>query len=237
MPDPKPLEPWQVDDASRLDALFKERATMSQLSFGQTYEIGNQSAVSQYLKGRRPLNIDAARKFAKGLGVLIEDFSPTLAARVAAAAGVSNSVEAAPDSEHVAIPLKKVRIRAGVAGFSLDQTGDGTMGALYVSKTWLNKRGYIAERLFATRVGGMSMWPRIDEGDIVLINTADTGRRNGHVYGFNHEGQFVLKRLKKQLNRWYLTSDNPDKNEYPPTHADEGTFMIGRAVLLQAEEI
>lgn len=145
--------------------------------------------------------------------------------------------QAANDPGYVAIPLKKIKIRAGVAGFSLDQTGNGTAGAIYVSREWLKRKGFVAEKLFATRVGGLSMWPRVDEGDLVLINTADTDRRNGHVYGFNHEGQFVLKRLKKQLNRWYLTSDNPDKTQFPPIHADEGTFMIGRAVLLQAEEI
>ncbi|GAA0493550.1 S24 family peptidase [Pigmentiphaga daeguensis] len=145
--------------------------------------------------------------------------------------------QAANDPGYVAIPLKKIKIRAGVAGFSLDQTGNGTAGAIYVSREWLQRKGFVAEKLFATRVGGLSMWPRVDEGDLVLINTADTDRRNGYVYGFNHEGQFVLKRLKKQLNRWYLTSDNPDKTQFPPIHADEGTFMIGRAVLLQAEEI
>ena len=141
------------------------------------------------------------------------------------------------DPEFVQIPLMTVKVRAGIAGFSLDQTGEDTSGAIYLPREWLEKKGLIVERLFATRVGGMSMWPRIDEGDMVLINTADTDRRNGMVYGFNHEGQFVLKRLKRQLNHWYLTSDNPDKAQYPPVMADERTIMIGRAVLLQAEEI
>jgi len=144
---------------------------------------------------------------------------------------------AANDPDYVALPLKRVKIRAGVAGFSLDQTGDGTAGAVYVPRAWLAKRGINPEVAFASRVGGMSMWPRVQEGDVVVVNPGDTERRNGIVYAFNHDGEFTLKRLKKQLNRWYLTSDNPDKTQFPPVHADEGTFMIGRAVLLQAEEI
>lgn len=88
-PPPKQLEPWQVADAARLNALFKERAALSQLAFGATHGIGNQSMVSQYLLGRRPLNIDAAQKFAAGLGVAIADFSPTLAEKIAGASVVS----------------------------------------------------------------------------------------------------------------------------------------------------
>ncbi|KDC48037.1 hypothetical protein [Bordetella bronchiseptica] len=81
----KKLENWQVEDARRLKALFEERAEQSQLAFGATYEIGNQSMVSQYLLGIRPLNIVAATKFAKGLCVTIDDFSPTLADQIRAA--------------------------------------------------------------------------------------------------------------------------------------------------------
>lgn len=158
-------------------------------------------------------------------------------AKVVRALVAAEDGAAANDPDYVALPLKRVKIRAGVAGFSLDQTGNGTAGAVYVPRAWLAKRGINPEVAFASHVGGMSMWPRVQEGDVVVVNPGDTERRNGIVYAFNHDGEFVLKRLKKQLNRWYLTSDNPDKTQFPPVHADEGTFMIGRAVLLQAEEI
>ncbi|RZS80625.1 S24 family peptidase [Pigmentiphaga kullae] len=158
-------------------------------------------------------------------------------AKVVRALVATEDSAAANDPDYVALPLKRVKIRAGVAGFSLDQTGDGTAGAVYVSRAWLAKRGINPEVAFASHVGGMSMWPRVQEGDVVVVNPADTERRNGIVYAFNHDGEFTLKRLKRQHNRWYLTSDNPDKTQFPPIHADEGTFMIGRAVLLQAEEI
>ncbi|MPS30526.1 MAG: S24 family peptidase [Alcaligenaceae bacterium] len=166
------------------------------------------------------------------------EVAPALAAPKAKPQPIVLPVEqAANDPGYVAIPLKKIKIRAGVAGFSLDQTGNGTAGAVYVPRAWLAKRGINPEVAFASHVGGMSMWPRVQEGDVVVVNPGDTERRNGIVYAFNHDGEFVLKRLKKQLNRWYLTSDNPDKTQFPPVHADEATFMIGRAVLLQAEEI
>jgi len=78
----KKLEDWQEADARRLAHLFKVRSTLSQLEFGAAHGIGNQSMVSQYLRGVRPLNIVAATKFAQGLGVSIDEFSPTLAQQI-----------------------------------------------------------------------------------------------------------------------------------------------------------
>jgi len=72
----------QNDDAARLRALFKARATMSQLDFGGRYGLGSQGMVSQYLLGRRPLNVDSARKFAEGLGCTINEISPSLAQKI-----------------------------------------------------------------------------------------------------------------------------------------------------------
>lgn len=50
-----------------------------QADFGEKYEIGNQSAVGQFLRGDTPLSLKAARGFAKGLNCQIADFSPRLA--------------------------------------------------------------------------------------------------------------------------------------------------------------
>lgn len=75
----KPLEPWQIEDAARLRALFNTHTTFSQDAFGAEYEIGTQGMVWQYLNARAPLNLAAAIKFARGLGVSVADISPTLA--------------------------------------------------------------------------------------------------------------------------------------------------------------
>lgn len=71
------LEKWQKDDAARLAELF-QRTPLSQEAFGAEFGIGTQGAVSQYLNGLIPLNLTAALRFAKGLGVSVSAFSPTL---------------------------------------------------------------------------------------------------------------------------------------------------------------
>lgn len=75
------LEQWQIDDAARLKKLF-ERSGHTQSWFGAEYEIGNQAMVGQYLNAKRPLNFKAACKFAKGLKINIDDFSPMLAEQI-----------------------------------------------------------------------------------------------------------------------------------------------------------
>jgi len=71
----------RIGDAERLKRLYDERAPsgMSQAQFGALYDIGSQSMVSQYLTGRRPLNIEAVAKFAKGLRCKIHEISPDMA--------------------------------------------------------------------------------------------------------------------------------------------------------------
>ena len=70
-------------DADRLRLLYEQRVPtdMSQAKFGETYGIGSQGMVWQYLNGRAPLNYEAAAKFARGLRCTIADINPELAKR------------------------------------------------------------------------------------------------------------------------------------------------------------
>ncbi len=65
----------------RLRELYEQRAPggMSQEQFGAEYGLGSQGMVWQYLNGHRPLNFEAAAKFAKGLRCTIADISPEMA--------------------------------------------------------------------------------------------------------------------------------------------------------------
>jgi transcriptional regulator with XRE-family HTH domain len=65
----------------QLKRLYEARVpeSMSQEEFGQKYGIGTQGMVSQYLNGTRPLNFEAAAKFARGLSCTIAEISPAMA--------------------------------------------------------------------------------------------------------------------------------------------------------------
>ncbi|MCW5668160.1 MAG: hypothetical protein KIT86_00775 [Hydrogenophaga sp.] len=74
------VTPETQAEAARLSELWKNRADrMTQAEFGVKYEVGNQSAVGQFLRGEVPLSLKAAAGFASYLQCQIGDFSPRLA--------------------------------------------------------------------------------------------------------------------------------------------------------------
>ena len=77
----KPTKSARSDAHVNLKRLYDERTTndLTQGEFGKKYGIGTQGMVWQYLSGRRPLNVEAAAKFARGLGCTIYDISPEMA--------------------------------------------------------------------------------------------------------------------------------------------------------------
>ncbi len=80
------LEPWQAADAKRLLDLWNRQPPEGRLShaeFAARHDIGTQGNLAHYLHGRRPLNLETAGKFARGLGVQVSDISPTLAGELA----------------------------------------------------------------------------------------------------------------------------------------------------------
>lgn len=114
------LEGWQLEDAQRLRRLFDARQErgangkqISQMEFGEKYEIGTQGMVWQYLSGRKALNLKSALAFSRGLGVKVRQFSPTLADQIEAAGSTNEQAgqiqlaasEAAPTLQWVS-PLE-----------------------------------------------------------------------------------------------------------------------------------
>jgi transcriptional regulator with XRE-family HTH domain len=78
---PNEKSPWS-DAHIALKKLWDERIAptgITQEEFGEKYGIGTQTMVSQYLNGARPLNYDAAAKFAEGFGCSIQDICPEMA--------------------------------------------------------------------------------------------------------------------------------------------------------------
>lgn len=99
-----PLSPAALAEASKLKSLFLEwQATQKQnkKESSQQYaahELGfGQSAMSQYLNGGIPLNVDAAVAFAKLIGVKIDEFSPSVAREIRESAELINSGRGRPD--------------------------------------------------------------------------------------------------------------------------------------------
>lgn len=135
------------------------------------------------------------------------------------------------------IPKIKLKLSAGITGFDAEpERFDGT--TLTVPTSWLKRHGYIREKLFATRVGGDSMETTLYDGDIVVVNTADTAKLDGAVYAFNYEGEAVIKRLTRDAGQWWLTSDNPDQRKFHRKLCKGADcIIVGRVVRRESDRL
>ncbi len=196
------LENWQIEDAQRLKRLFNGKATCSQSAFGATYDIGNQSMVSQYLNAKRPLNIEAAKKFAIGLGLTIGEFSPTIATMIGEA---NELIATVVDDEFVKVRRIDVRLAAG-DGAEVYEGEEET--AIAFRRDFIHKSGVNAAFAVAVHVAGDSMLPTIPDGAIVLIDRSNAIIHNGKIYGLRFDGRLYIKRLLRENGKLVARSDN-----------------------------
>lgn len=89
-----PLTQEEALECETLKAVFNDRAGMSQKAAAELWGLGTQSNLSHYLNKHQPLTLDAAIRFAKGLEIQIDAFSPRLArlARTMAASAETDTV-------------------------------------------------------------------------------------------------------------------------------------------------
>lgn len=102
---------------------------------------------------------------------------------------------------------------------------------------WVEKNGYVPERLLAIDVKGESMEPSLYEGDLVVINTADNKPVSGHVYAINYEGEAVIKRMVREGGQWYLASDNPAPKYGRRVCRGSECIIVGRVVRRETDQI
>jgi len=74
----KPLTEEQKEDSAKLMVIFKSKSGLTQAQLADDLGFANQSAVSQYLNGKIPLNVEVSVKFAKRFDCDVSRFSPSL---------------------------------------------------------------------------------------------------------------------------------------------------------------
>lgn len=141
------------------------------------------------------------------------------------------------DDKYAMIPRVLLNFSAGVSGFSIDEVPDIDGKPLAYDPDWLQLRGYKPDKMVVIGISGNSMEPGLSDGDLALVNKADTDPKDGRVYAINYEGELIIKRLKRDAGNWYLSSDNPDKRLYPDKIMDGVATIIGRVVQKQSETI
>lgn len=115
------VSPVHLEEAAALRKIWDSTSHAPQARFGELFDIGNQSAVGQFLRGAVPLSLKAARGFARGLNCSIADFSPRLAADAQTIVALMGNLPAhgaiAPHDVEVLIPRSQPR-----SGFQIENS-------------------------------------------------------------------------------------------------------------------
>jgi len=151
--------------------------------------------------------------------------------------GPKNKPLASPpgDRRH---PVRRAlfKVSAGISGYEIEYE-NGESEPIFMARRWFEQHQYRPERLLALKVTGRSMEPSLYDGDLVIVNLDDTELRDGHVFAANYEGEVVIKRLKRDAQQWYLSSDSPNKIHYGDKRCSDGCGLIGRIIYRQTEHI
>jgi phage repressor protein C with HTH and peptisase S24 domain len=235
-----PLTQDQLDDAERLKKAYLrkvaeskdkgERPTLNQSEVGAKCGWNSpQSTVSQYLNGKVALNLDALIKLSEVLDIEPWKISPTLAGgikRVTSTASPTDSASVAStpfpvggdaeatEDRYAHIPQYSAR---AAAGFGYENPHVETLATLAFKLDWLRTKGVKAESLFVMYADGDSMWPTIDDHDVLLVDTSRAEPADGYVFVLtsNDKGSIVKRLVQSPLGSWIIRSDNEDKDAYP----------------------
>lgn len=105
-------------------------------------------------------------------------------------------------------------------------------GGLSFSKEWLKDMGIDAKFCHVIYAKGFSMYPTLQDGQAVLIDTSQKTPIENKVFLIARDlTGLVMKRLSRnEKGDWLYISDNSNKTLYPDMFAFEQDKIIGRVV-------
>lgn len=214
----------QLEEAQRLAERFKSVKNRAQ--FAREFKVpGGPSMIYQHIQGLRPISLECAAAYAKGFNCTIEEISPS------ASKPFDNLGEPikAFDSPVPPVAVTVNRVRFFIKDGRLEE--ETMEDPLFFRKEWLKQRGLFGKNLKAIDVIGESMEPGLYNGDTVVINREDSTPEDGGVFFLRYEEKTVLHRLIRDAGKWWLSSDNADKNRFPRKEATkEVCEILGKVV-------
>lgn len=189
---------WDREQANPLREKFTQESAGAQMG------LGNQSLVSQYLKGDIPLNFKALMAFSRFLGVEPTEIRDDLSEQRLVGGGNDSA------------GWDDVLGYAQGAGL-----GDGVEAAEYAETHSLKfkadslRRKNLNPRNLAVIYGqGESMLPRIRSGDAIMFDTSDTTPRDEELFVIQAQGvargEYSVKRCRHFGDEVYFDSLNPE---------------------------
>ncbi|PRZ48319.1 XRE family transcriptional regulator [Tritonibacter scottomollicae] len=129
------------------------------------------------------------------------------------------------------IKVPRLEVEASAGNGSEVSSEAGTQAYAF-NRKWLDKRGLKPNTLSVISVRGDSMEPDLNDGDLVLIDLANTDLADGKIYAVQYSGNLFVKRVQ------YIPGDTVrlvSRNaQYAPieikTPEADGVRVVGRVV-------
>lgn len=141
------------------------------------------------------------------------------------------AIEIPSDEDYAFVPLYDVRASAG-NGHPVEH--ELIKGTLAFQREWLRSKGLAVKNLSVIYAMGKSMEPRINDGDVLLVDASQRDIKDGKVYAIRWHGELRIKRLVRDYDGSVrIISDNksPDYPEqHVPADALDQMEIIGRVV-------
>lgn len=214
---------------------------MTQKSFGKEFGIGSAGMVSQYLNAKRPLGLNAAIKFAKGLEVQVADISPTLAAQLPEAsqaasparpvASRARELTTPDDSNELQVPLLENSGSMGEGSAMLD--GDVLAGQLTLNPSWVSSTLHPSRQDALRFIHGYgdSMAPTFNSGDVLLVDTGINDVKIDGVYVLTAHDRLFIKRVRQRMDGVFeISSDNPTHKTVDVLNGNHDVLVLGRVI-------
>lgn len=140
-----------------------------------------------------------------------------------------SAAEPVDDDELVELPLLDVRFSAGDGTYDMIEKAASTFT---FRRQFLHEMGVSTSAAKLVKISGSSMEPRLQDGDIVGINTDDTRIREGKTYAIRHGNLLRVKVLIEHPDGG-VTIRSLNKDEYGDEHLSyqqrkEQLVVLGR---------
>ena len=217
-----------------LKELLESRCGNKQAEFGRKTGISG-AYVYQLISQRRPVGDRTARKIESSFE-LPRGWMDSIHA---SNDKVESSKEFIFQEKYVLIPRYEARISLGAGCHNGDHVEISKTHAF--RKDWIKKNNWREEDLCVVEASGHSMEPQIRDGDMLLVNTADKEVQSGKVYVLLFPGEGIrAKRIHRMADgRIRVSSDNPDKAQYPDEYYSPGEAahlnIVGKVVQRSGE--
>lgn len=143
--------------------------------------------------------------------------------------GDDATAEVIDDEEHIELPLLDVRFSAGDGTYDMVEKPESTFT---FRRQFLHEMGVSTTAAKLVKISGSSMEPRLQDGDVVGINTNDTRIREGKTYAIRHGNLLRVKVLIEHPDGG-VTIRSLNKDEYGDEHLSyqqrkEQLVVLGR---------